>query len=156
MYNIEDIKNKIIQGDCIEVMKEIPDNSIDTIITDPPYGLSNHREEKIRETLKNWLNGKEDFIPDGKGFMGKSWDSFVPPPIVWKECFRVMKPGATILVFAGTRTYDLMTISLRLAGFEVKDTLMWLYSQGFPKSLNIEKSLQKRNKCGNMEVYEET
>uniref|UniRef100_A0A7C3WMF3 Site-specific DNA-methyltransferase n=1 Tax=Dictyoglomus turgidum TaxID=513050 RepID=A0A7C3WMF3_9BACT len=144
---VEKFRNKIICGDCLEVMKEIPDNSIDTIITDPPYGLSNHSEEKIRETLKNWLNGKEDFIPGGKGFMGKSWDSFVPPPIVWRECFRVMKPGATILVFAGTRTYDLMTISLRLAGFEIKDTLMWLYGQGFPKATDISKQIDKMKRA---------
>jgi site-specific DNA-methyltransferase (adenine-specific) len=127
-------------------MKQIPDNCIDTIITDPPYGLSNHSEKLIIETLLKWLNGEDDFIPKGKGMMSKSWDSFVPPPAVWKECFRVMKPGSTILVFAGTRTYDLMTISLRLAGFEIKDTLMFLYGTGFPASLNVQKCLEKAGK----------
>jgi len=139
----DDFINKVILGDCIEVMKEIPDNSIDTVITNPPYGLSNHSEQLIRTTLLKWLNGEDDYIPKIKGFMNKSWDAFVPPPAVWKEIFRVMKPGATILVFAGTRTYDLMTISMRLAGFEIKDTLMFLYGQGFPKAMDISKQIDK-------------
>jgi DNA modification methylase len=127
MYRIDEIRNKIICGDCIEEMKKFPDDCIDTIITDPPYGLSNHSEKIIRKTMSEWLNGNEEFIPDGKGFMSKDWDAFVPPPALWKEVFRVMKPGATALVFAGSRTQDLMAMSLRLAGFEIKDTLMWLY-----------------------------
>jgi len=136
-------ENSIVQGDCIEVMKSMPDNYVSALITDPPYGLSNHSEKLVRETLSKWLSGEEDYIPKGKGFMGKSWDSFVPPPAVWKECFRVMKPGAVILVFAGTRASDLMTISLRLAGFEVKDNLMYMYGSGFPKSLDISKAIDK-------------
>ena len=139
----DDFIDQVILGDSLEVLKQIPDNSVDTIITDPPYGLSNHSEKLIRETLSKWLSGEEEYVPHGKGFMGKSWDSFVPPPALWKECFRVMKPGGTILVFAGPRSYDLMTMSLRLAGFEIKDTLMWVYSTGFPKSLNIGKSIDK-------------
>jgi len=138
--------NKVITGDCMEILKKIPDNSIDTVITDPPYGLSDHPEPTIRKTLSKWLNGEDDYIPKTKGFMNKSWDAFVPPPAVWKEVFRVMKPGATILVFAGSRTYDLMTISLRLAGFEIKDTLMWLYGSGFPKATDISNQIEKIEK----------
>jgi site-specific DNA-methyltransferase (adenine-specific) len=150
--------NQIICGDCLEVLKTFPSNCIDTIITDPPYGLSDHNENKVRKVLQNWLNGKDDFVPDGKGFMGKSWDAFVPPPIVWKECFRVLKPGATILVFAGSRTYDLMTISLRLAGFEIKDTIMWLTGMGFPKSLNIALQFEQElcERKDNKWVYRDT
>jgi hypothetical protein len=136
--------NKIVLGDCLSVMRKFPSNSISTIICDPPYGLSNHSEKIIRKTLSKWLNGNEEFIPDGKGFMSKDWDAFVPPPALWKEVYRVMKPGATALVFAGTRTQDLMTMSLRLAGLEIKDTLMWIYSQGFPKSLDISKQIDKK------------
>ena len=135
--------NQIIQGDCLEVLKKLPDNCIDCVITDPPYGLSDHSEKKIRKTFKMWLEGKDDYIPEGKGIMGKSWDSFVPPPALWKEVFRVMKPGAYILCFAGTRTIDLMSMSLRLAGFEMKDCIMYLYGSGFPKSLNVGKNLLK-------------
>jgi site-specific DNA-methyltransferase (adenine-specific) len=144
MFNIEDIKNKIICGDVLGVLKEFPDNSIDTVITDPPYGLSNHPEKLIREVTLKWLSGEEDYTPKTKGFMGKSWDAFVPPPALWKEVYRVMKPGGTILCFAGSRTQDLMAISLRLAGFEIKDTIMWLYGQGFPKSTDISKQIDKK------------
>lgn len=136
----------LYNADAIDILKILPENYIDSVITDPPYGLSIITQNKIRETLSEWLiKENENFIPSGKGFMSKNWDSFVPPPALWKEIYRVMKPGAIALVFAGTRTYDLMTISLRLAGFEIKDTLMWIYSKGFPKSLDIYKELNKQN-----------
>lgn len=140
---IDDFVNKIICGDCLEVLKEIPDNSIDAIITDPPYGLSEHKPEEIQKVLQEWLSGNDSLVPNKKGFMGVSWDAFVPPPAVWKECYRVLKPGAHIFVFAGTRTVDLMGISLRLAGFEIRDEIVYCYGSGFPKSLNIGKALLK-------------
>jgi len=134
----------LFNDDSLKILKQIPDNSIDTVITDPPYGLSNHSEKIIRKTLSEWLNGNESFIPDAKGFMGKSWDAFVPPPALWKEVYRVMKHGGTILVFAGSRTQDLMAMSMRLAGFEIKDTLMWIYGSGFPKATDISKKIDKK------------
>src|SRR5690625_848323 len=76
--------------------------------------------------------------------MSKEWDGFVPPPSLWKEVHRVLKPGGHALVFAGTRTQDLMTISLRLAGFEVRDVIEWLYFSGFPKSHDVSKAFDKR------------
>ena len=79
------------------------------------------------------------------GFMGKSWDSFVPPPAVWEECMRVLKPGGHMAVFAGARTQDLMGLSIRLAGFEIRDTLGWVYSQGFPKSMDVSKAIDRSN-----------
>jgi site-specific DNA-methyltransferase (adenine-specific) len=140
--------NQIIQGDALEVLKSFQDNTIDTVLTDPPYGLSNHPDKVIRKVLSEWLNGNDSYIPDTKGFMGKSWDAFVPPPALWREVYRVMKPGGTILCFAGSRTQDLMTMSLRLAGFEIKDTILWLYGQGFPKSYNIAKGIESKIKQG--------
>lgn len=76
--------------------------------------------------------------------MGKSWDSFVPGPATWCEVFRVLKPGGHALVFAGSRTQDLMAMALRLAGFEIRDCLIWLYGNGFPKSVDIAKTIDKR------------
>ncbi|HFC76780.1 MAG TPA: site-specific DNA-methyltransferase, partial [Candidatus Moranbacteria bacterium] len=134
---------KLINGDCLKELKKMEDNSIDTLITDPPYGLSKHSEKIIRKTMSEWISGNDNFIPDTKGFMSEKWDSFVPPPAIWKEVYRVLKPGATALVFAGSRTQDLMAMSLRLAGFELFDTIIWVYAQGFPKSLNIGKAIQK-------------
>lgn len=132
---------KIIHGDCFEELKKLPDHSVDSVVTDPPYGLS--KEPDIREVLTKWLNG-EDYEHRGGGFMGKSWDSFVPGPAIWREVYRVLKPGGHALVFAGARTQDLMTISLRLAGFEVRDVIEWLYFSGFPKSLDVSKEFDKR------------
>jgi DNA modification methylase len=133
--------NVVILGDCLDVLRELPDNSIDSVVTDPPYGLS--KEPNIEEVLTKWMAG-EDYEHRGGGFMGKTWDSFVPGPAIWREVYRVLKPGGHALVFAGTRTQDLMTISLRLAGFEIRDCIAYLYFSGFPKSLDVGKAFDKR------------
>src|SRR5690606_33098051 len=130
----------LYEGDCLEVMRELPSESVDAVVTDPPYGLS--REPDIKEVLHHWLAG-DDYEHRGGGFMGKTWDSFVPGPAVWREAHRVLKPGGHILCFAGTRTVDLMGISLRLGGFEIRDCLQWLYGSGFPKSLDVSKAIDK-------------
>jgi DNA modification methylase len=96
------------------LLRLLPDNSIDSIITDPPYGLS---------------------------FMGKEWDYDVPSVEVWKECLRVAKPGAILLCFAGTRTYHRMAVGIEDAGWEIRDCIMWVYGSGFPKSLDISKAI---------------
>lgn len=133
--------NQVIHGDCLEVLRTMPDNSVDAVVTDPPYGLS--RAPDIEEVLRHWLAG-DDYKHRGGGFMGKEWDSFVPGPAVWREVCRVVKPGGHILCFAGTRTVDLMGISLRLGGFEIRDCLQWLYGSGFPKSLDVSRAIDKK------------
>jgi site-specific DNA-methyltransferase (adenine-specific) len=128
-------------GDCLEVLKTLESDSLDTCLTDPPYGLS--KQPDITEVLTHWLNG-DDYKHRGGGFMGKEWDSFVPGPAVWKEVYRVLKPGAMCLVFGGTRTFDLTTIALRMAGFEIRDCVMWVFASGFPKGHDLEKALEKK------------
>jgi DNA modification methylase len=110
--------NVCYQGDCLDILPTLPDNSVDSIVTDPPYEL---------------------------GFMGKSWDNSgiaysVP---MWKECLRVLKPGGHLLSFSGTRTYHRMAVAIEDAGFEVRDMIEWCYGSGFPKSLNIGKAVDK-------------
>ena len=132
--------NKIYHGNNLDILKTFPDNSIDSIVTDPPYGLG--KEPNAVEVLQSWITtGYHEII--GKGFMGKEWDSFVPQPIFWKECLRVLKPGGYLLSFAGTRTYDWVVMGLRLSGFEIRDMIAWLYGQGFPKSHDVEKAINK-------------
>ena len=122
--------NKIILGDCLEKLKELEDNSVDSIVTDPPYEL---------------------------GFMGKSWDNtgIANNVDMWKECLRVLKPGGHLLAFSGTRTYHRMASAIEDAGFEVRDMIEWVMGSGFPKSLNIFKQLEKRCDCGIMKEYGE-
>ena len=108
--------NKVIQGDCLEVMKTLESNSVDAVVTDPPYGLS---------------------------FMGKKWDYDVPSTEIWAECLRVLKPGGYLLAFAGTRTQHRMAVRIEDAGFEIRDMIAWVYGSGFPKSLNIGKAVDK-------------
>lgn len=145
----------MIQGDCVEVLRRAPAASVDAVVCDPPYGLS--KEPHAAEVLRRWLAG-DDYHHRGSGFMGKSWDSFVPGPATWREVFRVLKPGGHALVFAGTRTQDLMGIALRLAGFEIRDCLDWVYATGFPKSLDVGKAIDnaagvKREVIGVEERY---
>ena len=128
----------VINLECLIGMRMmIADNSIDAVVTDPPYGLS--KQPDMNEVLRHWLNG-DDYVHTGGGFMGKTWDSFVPGPSIWKEVFRVLKPGGHLLAFFGTRTYDLGTLAIRLAGFEIRDQIDWVYGSGFPKSLDVSKA----------------
>lgn len=106
----------LYQGDCLERMRSMDSNSVDSIVTDPPYGLS---------------------------FMGKKWDYDVPSQEIWEECMRVLKPGGHLLAFAGSRTYHRMAVRIEDAGFEIRDQIMWLYGSGFPKSHNVGKQIDK-------------
>jgi site-specific DNA-methyltransferase (adenine-specific) len=108
---------KLLLGDCLDKLKELDDNSVDSIVTDPPYGLS---------------------------FMGKKWDYDVPSQGIFEECLRVLKPGGHLLSFAGSRTYHRMAVRVEDAGFEIRDQIMWIYGSGFPKSLNIGKGVDKK------------
>ena len=97
-------------GDCLDRLETLPDNSVDSIVTDPPYGLS---------------------------FMGNKWDYDVPSIDVWKQCLRVLKPGGHLLSFSSARTYHRMTVNVEDAGFEIRDQIMWVYGSGFPKNHNL-------------------
>lgn len=131
---------RLFNGDSVEVLRQLPDNSIDSVVCDPPYGLS--KEPDMMEVMRHWLAG-DDYQHKGGGFMGKSWDSFVPGPAIWRECLRVLKPGGHLLAFFGSRTYDMGTLAIRLAGFEIRDQIMWVYGSGFPKSLDVSKAIDK-------------
>lgn len=106
----------LLLGDCLEVMQTLEANSIDAIVTDPPYGL---------------------------GFMGKEWDHGVPGEHFWREALRVAKPGAHLLAFGGSRTYYRLACAIEDAGWEIRDCLMWVYASGFPKSLDVSKAIDK-------------
>jgi site-specific DNA-methyltransferase (adenine-specific) len=107
---------KLMLGDNMLSLRELPDNSVDSVVTDPPYGLS---------------------------FMNKKWDYDVPSVEFWKEVYRVLKPGGHILSFGGTRTYHRMAVNIEDAGFEIRDQIQWIYGSGFPKSHNIGKKLNQ-------------
>jgi len=110
------VSSKIVHGDCNIVMSNMEKNSIDTIITDPPYGLN---------------------------FMGKDWDHGVPGILFWKNALRVAKPGTLLLAFGGTRTFHRLTCAIEDAGWVIRDCIMWVYASGFPKSHNISKAIDR-------------
>lgn len=145
-------RNKIYHGNNLDILKTFPDNSIDSIVTDPPYGLG--KEPDADALLKDWLEHGYHEVK-GKGFMGKEWDAFVPQPIFWKECYRVLKPGGYLLSFAGTRTYDWIVMGLRLSGFEIRDQIAWIYGSGFPKSFDVSKAIESKliNGSGNTKDF---
>lgn len=110
------MKFQLHHGNCIDVLRTMNDNSIDAIVTDPPYGLK---------------------------FMGRKWDYDVPSTELWAECLRVLKPGGHLLAFAGTRTQHRMAVRIEDAGFEIRDMIAWVYGAGFPKSLDVSKAIDK-------------
>ena len=133
----------VLNADCLTALRDMPDASVDAVVTDPPYGLSNTTPDQVADTITRWVSGDREYLPTGRGFMGHEWDGFVPPVAVWDECLRVLKPGGHLLAFAGSRTHDLMTLGIRLAGFEIRDSVAWLYGSGFPKSLDVSKAIDK-------------
>lgn len=136
--------HELHHGDCLDVMRKMEPGSIDSCITDPPYGLSNTSPAHYVEALTEWGKGNRGFTPQSpSGFMGEEWDSFVPPPAVWDEVYRLLKPGGHALVFAGTRTMGIMETSLRFAGFDIRDSIAWIHSGGVPKSSSISKTIDK-------------
>ena len=108
--------HELHHGNCLDILRTMPDCSIDAVVTDPPYGLS---------------------------FMGKRWDYDVPSTEIWAECLRVLKPGGYLLAFAGTRTQHRMAVRIEDAGFEIRDMLAWMYGSGFPKSHNVSIAIDK-------------
>ncbi len=112
-----DPKIELLEGDCLEVMPTLAESSIDSIITDPPYGLS---------------------------FMGKEWDHGIPGVPFWTAALRVAKPGAMLMAFGGTRTWHRLAVAIEDAGWEIRDTICWLYGSGFPKSLDVGKAIDLR------------
>jgi len=119
------MKYQIIQGDNRQTLKNLPNNSVDAIVTDPPYGID---------------------------FLGKAWDANTGALETYQECLRVLKPGGHILAFSAARTYHHLAVTLEQAGFEIRDQIMWIYSSGFPKSQDIGRSIQRSL---GVEEYEE-
>lgn len=147
---MSEYRNQIIHGDCLEVLAGLPENVFDSCITDPPYGMSS--DPDMLEVLTHWMSGEKYVHTDRGGMMNKSWDSFVPGPEYWRAVYRVLKPGAYLLAFASTRTWDLMSIAIRLAGFENRDTIAcfggnpgiaWVHAQGFPKGLDVSRAVDQ-------------
>jgi site-specific DNA-methyltransferase (adenine-specific) len=133
-------------GDCIEILKTLPDNSVDSIVTDPPYHLTSITKRFGKEGSAPAQYGTDGaFARASKGFMGKEWDGgdIAFRTDVWSECYRVLKPGGHLLSFGGSRTYHRMAVAIEDAGFEVRDQIMWIYGSGFPKSHNIGKAIDK-------------
>lgn len=132
--------SKVICGDCLEVLRDIPDNSVDSIATDPPYALTSKHGQR---TWQYGEGGKKHYGESKGGFMGMKWDAKLPSVEIWKECLRVLKPGGHLLSFAGTRTQHRMACNIEDAGFEIRDMIAWVYGSGFPKSLDISKAIHK-------------
>lgn len=142
--------DEVVFGNCLDVLRTLPDESIDSVVTDPPYGLGSKDPEPF--DIFMYVLGAS--LDTGGDFMGKDWE--IPSVAVWREAFRVLKPGGYLVSFGGTRTFDLISIGIRMAGFECRDTiarefpevelpiLQWIQAQGMPKSHAIGKAIDKK------------
>lgn len=127
----------LIEGDCREAVRELADNSIDSCVTDPPYALVSVRKRFGSPTAAPAQFGTDGaFSRASRGFMGKTWDTgdVAHDPAFWAEVLRVLKPGAHLLAFGGTRTYHRLACAIEDAGFEIRDTVFWVYGSGMPMS----------------------
>ena len=140
-------------GNCLEILKNIDSNSVDLILTDPPYHLTSitKRFGKKGSAPASTKNNDGSFSRLSKGFMGKEWDGLDENGVgiafnveVWKEAYRVLKPGGYCMAFSGSRTYHRMAVAIEDAGFEIKDMIEWVYGSGFPKALDISKAIDKK------------
>jgi len=130
---------------ALEWLAHLPDCSVDSVVSDPPYGLG--EQPPPLEVLGAWLRSR-DYVPKGAGFMGREWDAFVPQPSLWREVFRVLKPGGYLLAFFGSRTLDWGSLAIRVAGFEIVDSLSWIYGSGMPKSHDLSKAIDAAASTG--------
>ena len=139
---------KLYQGNMLDMLDVIEKESIDSIVTDPPYGLTSITKRFGKENSAECQYGKDgSFARLSRGFMGKEWDgSGIEYNIeTWKKCYEVLKPGGYLLAFGGSRTFHRIACAIEDAGFEIRDTIMWLYGSGFPKSMNIGLAIDKKN-----------
>jgi site-specific DNA-methyltransferase (adenine-specific) len=125
-------------GDCLEVLRTMPDCSVDSVVTDPPYGLTNNSGGSSGKGANTPPYSRAKAGATKGGFMGLKWDSAVPSVDVWAECLRVLKPCGHLMAFAATRTQHRMAVRIEDAGFEIRDLIAWVHSSGFPKSRNLE------------------
>jgi len=138
---------KLYQGNMLDMLEVIEKESVDSIVTDPPYGLTSITKRFGKENSAECQYGKDgSFARLSRGFMGKEWDgSGIEYNIdTWRKCYEVLKPGGYLLAFGGSRTFHRIAVAIEDAGFEIRDTIMWLYGAGFPKSMNVGKQLEKR------------
>lgn len=127
----------IIVGNCIDAMSRLPENLVDAVVTDPPYHLTSIVKRFGSATAAPAQFGKDGaFARQSRGFMGKTWDGgdVSMNANTWRAVLRVMKPGAHLLAFGGTRTHHRIWCAIEDAGFEIRDTVFWMYGSGFPKS----------------------
>jgi site-specific DNA-methyltransferase (adenine-specific) len=137
---------KLMNGDCLIKLKELEADSVDSIVTDPPYHLTSITKRFGKENSAPAQYGTDGvYQRASKGFMGKEWDGgdIAFRTEVWEECLRVLKPGGYLLAFGGTRTYHRMTVAIEDSGFEIRDCIFWCYGSGFPKSHNIALAIDK-------------
>ena len=143
----------LYQADCRDVLRGLPDNSIDSVVTDPPYALVSIQKRlgkpgsaPVKVADVNASNDlKAAYARASAGFMGKTWDTgeVAFSDEFWAEVLRVLKPGGHVVAFSGTRTYHRMAVAIEDAGFEIRDQLGWLYGSGFPKSHDVSKAIDK-------------
>ena len=140
-------KVTLINADCLDAMKKMDANSIDSIVCDPPYALTSGKKggKGVKSIDLNSPHGRSR-IGTGNGpggFMGMKWDEKLPTVEIWKEALRVAKPGCHLLAFGGTRTFHRLACNIEDAGWEFRDTIMWCYGSGFPKSQDVSKAIDK-------------
>ncbi|PWC75514.1 hypothetical protein TSH64_11715 [Azospirillum sp. TSH64] len=134
----------VVQGDAQSVLSDFPDHQFHACVCDPPYGLAEYPSELVNQIVTTWVTGHDFDFSKQRSYLNADWDGGLPQPSTWRQVHRVLRPGGYLLAFASPRTVDLLTLALRLAGFEIRDQIAWITTNGMPRTQDVGRMLRRR------------
>ncbi|WP_114860573.1 DNA methyltransferase [Azospirillum brasilense] len=144
LRDVERDKFAVVQGDAQSVLSEFPDHHFHACVCDPPYGLTEYPSELVNQIVATWVKEHDFDFSRQRSYLNADWDGGLPQPSTWRQVHRVLRPGGYLLAFAAPRTADLLTLSLRLAGFEIRDQIAWITTNGMPRTQDVGRMLRRR------------
>lgn len=141
---VERDKFSVVHGEALSVLSDFPDHQFHACVCDPPYGLTEYPSELVKQIVTTWVTGQDFDFRKQRSYLNADWDCGLPQPSTWRQVHRVLRPGGYLLAFASPRTVDLLTLALRLSGFEIRDQIAWITTNGMPRTQDVGRMLRRR------------